>query len=205
MGNTRSDSWHDRSISQTYIFIIRFCFPSRHKWLLNLKCSFSLDNTHHGDKRFWKGKETFSSKEIQNLDLNVFLLYPKIRMHSENTTFPYCKCILHWCCTNSRKFFHNNHPNIVWKALLSNALSNIPGNRTPRILPATAEWPESMFAHASASASYHLYWPTQATKSGDQPGKMCHSYQIPRFNIIKLFIKKILTDYIVEPNSTLDV
>ena len=36
----------------------------------------------------------FSLKEIQNLDFNVFLLYPKIRIHSENRSFPYCKCVL---------------------------------------------------------------------------------------------------------------
>ena len=140
-------------------------------------------------KGFWKGEETFSLKEIQNLDLNVFLLYPKIRMQSENTTFPYCKRILHWCCTNSRKFFHNNHSSIVWKALLSNALSNMPGNRTPRILPATAEWPESMFAHASASARYHLYWPTQATKVETDLAK-CVTRTKFRDSILQSFLLK---------------
>lgn len=37
----------------------------------------------------------FSIKEIQDLDLNAFLLYPKIRIHSKNMSFPYFKCILH--------------------------------------------------------------------------------------------------------------
>ena len=166
-------------------------------------------------KGFWKGEETFSLKEIQNLDFSVFLLYPKIRIHSENRSFPYCKCVLQWCCTNSRKFFHNNHSNIIWMALLSNILSNKPGSRaTPRILPATAEWPESVLVHASASATSHLHWPTQ-------PQKWRLTWQdvslIPNCTIqyYKTFLlkkkkkkerkKETLADYIVEPNSTLDV
>lgn len=45
--------------------------------------------------RILKGEDMFSIKEIQDLDLNAFLLYPKVRIHSKNMSFPYFKCILH--------------------------------------------------------------------------------------------------------------
>jgi hypothetical protein len=90
----------------------------------------------------------------------------------ENMSFPCYKCIPCSFCINWMEFLHHNWPGTVWTALLSNVLSKMLGNKkTPRILPAPAERPESIFVLASFSASYHLYWPTQATKMDMYLGK----------------------------------